>query len=50
MDKKAILEIYFFNSPLYNFIKKVVTNNINSNTIPSFLISVSDEKKQKAIK
>ena len=49
-DKRIISKIYFFNSLLYNFIKKVVLNNINSSTTPSFLISVRDEKKQSEIK
>ena len=49
-DKKNNLEIFFPNSPLYIFIKKVVTNNINSNAIPSFLISVRDTKKQNVIR
>ena len=50
IDKKNNLETSFPNSLLYNLIKKAVTNNINSNAIPSFLISVRDTKKQNAIR
>ena len=38
----------FPNCLLYNFIRKVVTNIMNSIAIPSFLISVSVAKKQTA--
>ena len=48
MERKINLEISFPNSPLYNFIKKVAVNNMNNIAIPSFLISVSVTKKQKA--
>ena len=48
MERRINLEIYFLNCPLYNFIKKVEVNNMNNNAIPSFLISVSVTKKQKA--